>query len=185
MHGSRRDFLEKSILGILSVSWASLLPTPLLAQSPAPELLFGRWKHSGGASDQQRRKKAIDTIADAMPFGFRDMTRDRILETNPLEPWVYLRQEETLVIVEYPDTQPMRALRDGTVSTWTNREQVQVKLTHRLSDTLLVQVTINKKGRRRTSFRLDSSKQKLLIDTHVQSKYLPGPVQYRSHYRRA
>lgn|GEM_PF-5526105 len=139
----------------------------------------------GSNADRRLRSREIDAVADAMPFGLRDLTRERIAKTNPLEPWFVLRLAGGLLEIRYPDTTPMRSPTSGAPASWKNREGAITKLTHAIKGNTLIQTTRNRRGSRKSTFILSADRDRLVLETLVSSSFLPRAVHYRTRYERA
>jgi hypothetical protein len=178
---SRRTFFigsGGSLVAMLpAIAWAG--------SSNATEGLNGRWVFTNSKRERSERLAVIDAAADAMPLGLRDIARKRIARTNPVEPWIEINFPGSDASVDYPDTDPMRSPLAGRPARWRNREGSKVQVSHKLMHGQLVQLTDNGKGFRRAIFSVNSGGDRLVLRTHIESKYLRGgPVKYRLTYKR-
>ena len=174
--------------GVAVYRAAVLLLAALLWMLPlfASELPFsfdGAWKHVGGRTEKRDMRAAIDSSVDQMPAVLRGLARKRLRRGSKIPRRLTIATSPERIAIRDGKREAL-ASPPGQVTHTTSATGDDIELLHEHESGLLVQYRTTPDGGRRTTYRLDPSGRRLLVEVVTTSHYLPAPVRYELTYER-
>jgi hypothetical protein len=154
------------------------------ADSPEEEpVLFGRFRHVGGATDLEARDAAIDRVTGELPFMVRSRAGAKLRERNAISPEITISKAGEDVNVDFAGKVVFTATLGAAPTAVTTPDGRELELSYAMHDASLVQTLQGPKGgMRRVYTALPAGK--LVVQVAVSAEALPKPIEYDLHYLR-
>ena len=191
--------------------WVALLLLPGISLAADLPYLGGDWRYDAQQSDDvpelisQRLKvlnrtgiRVINTSRGPVTLGrFRQLSQSEqiniIIElidiAVSLEPLVEVLHQEPLMRLTYANDRVREVYTDGrdlatTVQSTANLAQQQLMFAAWEEDALVIETNTNSGAKILEYYRLDTDKQRLLVDVSIDSSKMPRVLEYQRVYRR-
>jgi len=153
------------------------------AAEPGAGDLTGTWRHIGGKSEQRKLRAAIDDSVAEMTVLARGLARKRLVKGSRIPQQLRIEASEHLIAVRH-DGRERLSSPPGHVTRTVSATGDEIELLHELRADSLVQYRTTRDGGRRTTYRVDSKRQRLMVEVVTSSHYLPSAVTYQLTYER-
>ena len=141
----------------------------------------GTYAFSGGESERQALREAVDAAVAEMNPLVRGIARDRLLESNKIAQTVAIAADGDAVTVSF-DERAYTAVLGASAVEVTGVTGDTLQLTHRLSGKRLIQMFDGKRGSRRNVIGVRGKQ--LRISVTVRSDSLPNDLEYQLTFAR-
>ena len=158
---------------------------PPVSEAPGDDelqTLSGRYRHAGGAREQQALEDAVDEVVADMNLIARPIARERLLEANEIPQRLSVEVSGDRVTVSF-DGRSYTATVGGPAVSVVGVTGDPLKLTLRVDKSTLVQRFVGSRGGKTNRF--SNHGQNLRLQVRVHSESLPKDLVYRLTYRRS
>jgi hypothetical protein len=159
-----------------------LLGTGASAEHDARDF-SGNWRFVGGATEKREVRAAIDASVRDMSVVLRGLARNRLLKGSKIPKRVRIESSEREIAIRDGDRTRL-ASPPGRITQTVSSTGDHIELLYEVQGDTLVQYRTTSQGGRRSTYRMDSSGEHLLVEVVTSSHYLPSPVTYRLTYER-